>query len=52
MAHRLKKEKNHSYIKVGEDTTMIILHGLMGGRKKLSVVTAFISKNGYNFVIP
>ena len=31
MIHRLKKEKNYSYIEAGEGTPIVVLHGLMGG---------------------
>ena len=52
MAHRLKKEKNYSYIEVGEGSPIIILHGLMGGLSNFDSVTNFFSKKGYKIVIP
>lgn len=52
MAHRLKKERNYSYIEIGEGTPIIILHGLMGGLSNFEAVTKFFSSNGYKIVIP
>lgn len=52
MAHRLKKEKEFSYIEVGEGTPIIILHGLMGGLSNFDAVTAFFSEKGYKVLIP
>jgi pimeloyl-ACP methyl ester carboxylesterase len=52
MAHRLKKEKEFSYIEVGEGTPIIVLHGLMGGLSNFDAVTTFFSNIGYKVVIP
>ena len=52
MAHRLKKEKEFSYIEVGEGTPIIVLHGLMGGLSNFDAVTTFFSNNGYKVLIP
>ena len=52
MAHRLKKEKNYSYIEVGEGTPIIVLHGLMGGLSNFDAVTNYFSTNGYKVLIP
>jgi len=52
MAHRLKKEKNYSYIEVGEGTPIIILHGLMGGLSNFDAVTDYFSAKGYKVLIP
>lgn len=52
MIHPLRKEKNFSYIEVGEGTPIIVLHGLMGGLSNFSAVTQYFSKNGYKVVIP
>ncbi|WP_431133937.1 alpha/beta fold hydrolase [Psychroserpens mesophilus] len=52
MAHRLKKEKEFSYIEVGEGTPIIVLHGLMGGLSNFDAVTTFFSKKGYKVLIP
>ena len=52
MAHRLKKEKNYSYIEVGEGTPIIVLHGLMGGLSNFDAVTNFFSIRGYKVLIP
>ncbi|MBO6605851.1 alpha/beta hydrolase [Psychroserpens sp.] len=52
MAHLLKKEKDYSYIEVGEGTPIIVLHGLMGGLSNFDAVTDFFSKNGYKVLIP
>ena len=52
MAHRLKKEKNYSYIEVGEGTPIIVLHGLMGGLSNFDAVTNFFSTRGYKVLIP
>jgi pimeloyl-ACP methyl ester carboxylesterase len=52
MAHLLKKEKDYSYIEVGEGTPIIVLHGLMGGLSNFDAVTDFFGKNGYKVVIP
>ena len=52
MAHRLRKEKNYSYIEVGEGQPIIVLHGLMGGLSNFDAVTEFFSQKGYKVVIP
>ncbi|MDG5490173.1 alpha/beta fold hydrolase [Psychroserpens sp. SPM9] len=52
MAHRLKKEKDYSYIEVGEGTPIIVLHGLMGGLSNFDAVTDFFSQKGYKVLIP
>jgi len=52
MAHRLKKEKEFSYIEVGEGTPIIVLHGLMGGLSNFDAVTTFFSEKGYKIIIP
>ncbi len=52
MAHLLKKEKDYSYIEVGEGTPIIVLHGLMGGLSNFDGVTNFFSEKGYKVVIP
>ncbi|MFV0564961.1 MAG: alpha/beta fold hydrolase [Flavobacteriaceae bacterium] len=52
MAQRLKKEKNYSYIEVGEGTPIIVLHGLMGGLSNFDSVTQYFSNQGYKVVIP
>ncbi len=50
--HLLKKEKNYSYIEVGEGTPIIILHGLMGGLSNFDSVTRYFSTKGYKVIIP
>ncbi|WP_425076853.1 alpha/beta fold hydrolase [Psychroserpens sp. S379A] len=52
MSHRLKKEKEFSYIEVGEGTPIIVLHGLMGGLSNFDAVTTFFSTKGYKVLIP
>ncbi len=52
MAHLLKKEKEFSYIEVGDGTPIIVLHGLMGGLSNFDSVTEFFSSSGYKVVIP
>ncbi len=52
MTHRLKKEKNYSYIEAGEGTPIIVLHGLMGGLSNFDSVIHYFSKKGYTVVIP
>ena len=52
MKHLLKKEKNYSYIEVGEGKPIIVLHGLMGGLSNFDAVTNFFSENGYRVLIP
>lgn len=52
MSHRLKKEKNYSYIEAGEGTPIIVLHGLMGGLSNFNEVSSFFSKKGYKIIIP
>ena len=52
MKHLLKKEKNYSYIEVGEGKPLIVLHGLMGGLSNFDAVTNFFSDNGYKVLIP
>jgi len=52
MKHRLKKEKDYSYIEVGEGNPIIILHGLMGGLSNFEAVTKHFSAKGYKVIIP
>lgn len=52
MAHKLKKEKNYSYIEAGEGTPIIVLHGLMGGLSNFDSVTNFFGNKGYKILIP
>ncbi|MFD0991541.1 alpha/beta fold hydrolase [Mariniflexile jejuense] len=52
MTHRLKKEKNYSYIEAGEGTPIIVLHGLMGGLSNFDSVIKHFSQKGYNVIIP
>jgi 2-hydroxy-6-oxonona-2,4-dienedioate hydrolase len=52
MKHRLKKEKDYSYIEVGEGNPIIILHGLMGGLSNFDAVTKHFSEKGYKVIIP
>ena len=52
MTHRLKKEKNYSYIEAGKGTPIIVLHGLMGGLSNFDAVIDFFSTKGYQVIIP
>ncbi|WP_055442560.1 alpha/beta fold hydrolase [Lacinutrix himadriensis] len=52
MTHRLKKEKDYSYIEVGEGKPIIVLHGLMGGLSNFDAVTNYFSEKGYKVIIP
>ena len=52
MTHRLKKEKNYSYIEAGEGIPIIVLHGLMGGLSNFDSVIKHFSQKGYNVIIP
>ncbi|WP_299778043.1 alpha/beta hydrolase [uncultured Formosa sp.] len=52
MTHRLKKEKNFSYMEVGEGQPIIVLHGLMGGLSNFDAVSNYFSAKGYKVVIP
>lgn len=52
MMHRLKKEKDYTYIEVGEGTPIIVLHGLMGGLSNFDAVTNYFSTHGYKIIIP
>ncbi|MDO6595335.1 alpha/beta hydrolase [Oceanihabitans sp. 2_MG-2023] len=52
MTHRLKKEKDYSYIEVGEGNPIIVLHGLMGGLSNFDAVTKHFSEKGYKVLIP
>ncbi|MCR8668280.1 alpha/beta hydrolase [Aestuariibaculum sp. M13] len=52
MTHRLKKEKNYSYIEAGEGTPIIVLHGLMGGLSNFDSVIKHFSQTGYKVIIP
>lgn len=52
MGDSLKKEKNYSYIEVGEGTPIIVLHGLMGGLSNFDSVKNYFSAKGYKVVIP
>jgi pimeloyl-ACP methyl ester carboxylesterase len=52
MKHLLKKEKNYSYIEMGEGTPIIILHGLMGGLSNFDGVANFFGAKGYKVIIP
>lgn len=50
--HLLRKEKNYSYIEVGEGTPIIVLHGLMGGLSNFDSVTQYFSTKGYKVIVP
>ncbi|MBP0905467.1 alpha/beta fold hydrolase [Mariniflexile gromovii] len=52
MTHRLKKEKNYSYIEAGEGTPIIVLHGLMGGLSNFDSVIKNFSQKGFKVIIP
>ncbi len=52
MRHLLKKEKNYSYIEVGEGKPIIILHGLMGGLSNFDAVVNYFGDKGYKVIIP
>ena len=52
MKFRLKKEREYSYLEVGEGTPIIVLHGLMGGLSNFDGVTSFFPEKGYKVVIP
>ncbi|MFB9051481.1 alpha/beta fold hydrolase [Formosa undariae] len=52
MTHRLKKEKNFSYMEVGEGQPIIVLHGLMGGLSNFDAVSNYFSNKGYKVIIP
>lgn len=52
MKHLLKKEKNYSYIEVGEGKPIIVLHGLMGGLSNFDAVTRYFGSKGYKIIIP
>ncbi|TXD83486.1 alpha/beta hydrolase [Subsaximicrobium wynnwilliamsii] len=52
MAHRLKKERDYSYIEVGEGKPIVVLHGLMGGLSNFDAVTNYFSSRGYKVLIP
>ncbi len=52
MRHLLKKEKNYSYIEVGEGKPIIILHGLMGGLSNFDAVVEHFGGKGYKVIIP
>ncbi len=52
MIHLLKKEKNYSYIEVGEGKPIIILHGLMGGLSNFDAVVKYFGDKGYKVIIP
>ena len=52
MTHRLKKEKNYTYIEAGEGTPIIVLHGLMGGLSNFDSVIKNFSQKGYKVLIP
>lgn len=52
MTHILKKEGDYRYIEAGEGTTLIVLHGLMGGLSNFNSVIDFFSTNGYKVIIP
>jgi len=52
MTHHIKKEKNYSYLEIGEGTPIIVLHGLMGGLSNFNSVASFLSTKGYKVIIP
>lgn len=52
MKHLLKKEKNYSYIEVGEGKPIIILHGLLGGLSNFDAVLHHFGDQGYKVIIP
>lgn len=52
MKLKLKKEREYSFLEVGEGTPIIVLHGLMGGLSNFDGVTNFFPNKGYKVVIP
>src|SRR5690606_21375665 len=52
MMHRLKRERNYSYIEAGEGPPIIVLHGLMRGLSNLDSVIKYFSTKGYQVIIP
>ncbi|MBJ7880770.1 alpha/beta fold hydrolase [Gelidibacter salicanalis] len=52
MRHLLKKEKNYSYIEVGEGKPIIVLHGLLGGLSNFDAVLHHFGNKGYKVIIP
>lgn len=52
MKFRLKKEKEFSFLEIGEGTPIVVLHGLMGGLSNFDGVTDFFPKKGYKVIIP
>src|SRR5690606_15201352 len=51
MVHRLKRERNYSYIEAGEGTHSIVLNGLMGGLSDFDSVIKYFSTKGYQVII-
>lgn len=52
MEYVLEQDGKFKFIEKGEGTTIIILHGLMGGLSNFDGVLDFFSKEGYKVVIP
>lgn len=52
MKNLLKKEKNYSYIEVGEGKPIVVLHGLMGGLSNFDAVLQHFATKGYKVIIP
>lgn len=52
MKLRLKKEREYSFLEVGNGTPIVVLHGLMGGLSNFNGMTNFFPKKGYKVIIP
>jgi len=46
-----KRKKEFHYVERGEGTTIIILHGLMGGISNFDGILNFLPKKGYNIIM-
>ncbi len=52
MSKELTKEGKFNYISAGEGTTLVVLHGLMGGLSNFEALFDYFPKHGYKVVIP
>ncbi len=52
MKFSFKRKKEFKYIKEGEGTPLVLLHGLMGGLSNFDALTGYFSKKGYTVYIP
>ncbi|MAN59301.1 MAG: alpha/beta hydrolase, partial [Flavobacteriaceae bacterium] len=52
MTNHLHEEGKFTYLKLGEGTPIVVLHGLMGGLSNFDGVSEFFPPKGYQILIP